>query len=115
EEFGVNQALISDITWHTDHVRCGHGPAVSLRDRYLPRWTFLERVLAAAEASSVPFQREIEGAGSSDGGWIERSGYPIDGVFVGAPQKHSHTPLEEVEAGDLEAMVSLYVELVARL
>jgi putative aminopeptidase FrvX len=92
EEFHVAQALISDITWHTEHVHCGRGPAVSLRDRFLPRQAYLERVLAAAEAAGVPYQREVEGEGSSDGGWIERSGYPLDWVFVGAPQKRSHTP-----------------------
>jgi putative aminopeptidase FrvX len=101
EEYRVTQALISDITWHTDHVHCGRGPAVSRRDRFLPRRAFLERVLAAAEASGVPYQQEIEGEGSSDGGWIERSGYPVDWVFVGAPQKYSHTTREEDEVADL--------------
>jgi putative aminopeptidase FrvX len=115
EEYGLTQALISDITWHTDHIHCGRGPAVSLRDRYVPPQPFVERVLAAATASGIPFQREIESAGSSDGGWLERSGYPIDWVFIGAPQKRSHTSLEEVWVQDLAGMLDLYVALLERL
>ena len=57
-----------------------------------------------------PFQRL--GDGSSDGGWMERSGYPIDWVFVGAPQKASHTPAEEVDARDLRGMADLTTALV---
>src|SRR4051794_829240 len=58
ERYGVRQAIISDITWDTSHVHCGHGPAISLRDRFMPRQAYLERVLALAEKSGLPFQRE---------------------------------------------------------
>jgi putative aminopeptidase FrvX len=115
ERLGIEQALISDITWHTEHVHCGKGPAVSLRDRNLPRQAFLDRVLAAAEASGIPFQREIETEGSSDGGAIERSGIPMDWVFVGAPQKDSHTPREVVDLNDLQDMARLTAALVRAL
>jgi putative aminopeptidase FrvX len=114
-ELGIRQALISDITWHTRFIRCGRGPAVSLRDRNLPRQAFLDRALAAAEASGIPFQREIESDGSSDGGAIERSGIPIDWLFVGAPQEDSHTPHEVVDLNDLHAMARLTAYLVRAL
>jgi putative aminopeptidase FrvX len=115
DELGIRQALISDITWHTEHVHRGRGAAVSLRDRLVPRQRFLDRVLQLAEASGVPYQREIESDGSSDGGVLERTGMPIDWCFVGAPQEHPHTPREVVQWSDLEKMVELYVYLVARL
>jgi putative aminopeptidase FrvX len=115
DQLGIRQALISDITWHTRHIRCGRGPAVSLRDRNLPRQSFLDRVLAAAESSGIPFQREIESDGSSDGGSIERSGVPMDWVFVGAPQEDSHTPHEVVHLNDLHDMVRLTAHLVQAL
>ncbi len=115
EQYGISRAIISDITWHTQHVRCGSGVAVSLRDRFVPRQAFLDRALAIADASGIPFQREIESAGSSDGGYIECSGYPIDWVFVGAPEKHPHTARESLDLRDLQAMVDLSVLLVREL
>jgi putative aminopeptidase FrvX len=115
DRLGVTQALISDITWHTRYIRRGRGPAVSLRDRNVPRQVFLDRVLAAAEASGVPFQREIETDGSSDGGAIERSGVPMDWLFVGAPQEASHTPHEVVDLNDLRDMARLTASLVRAL
>lgn len=115
DRLAVSQALISDITWHTRYIRRGRGPAVSLRDRNVPRQSYLDRVLAAAEASGIPFQREIETDGSSDGGSIERSGIPMDWVFVGAPQEASHTPHEVVDLNDLRDMARLTAHLVRSL
>jgi putative aminopeptidase FrvX len=115
EELGVRRALISDITWHTRHVKLGRGPAISHRDRSIPRQAFLRQVLEAARHSDVPFQEEVESAGGSDGSVIDRSAYPIDWVFVGAPQRHSHTDREVCLISDLEAMVALYTHLVGEL
>lgn len=107
ETHGISRALISDLTWDTAHVHCGAGVAVSLRDEFVPRQRFLAQVLALAERSGLPFQREIERSGSSDGGFLERSGLPWDWVFVGAPQKHPHTSRERVVVSDLYAMAAL--------
>ncbi|HEY3329616.1 MAG TPA: M20/M25/M40 family metallo-hydrolase [Capsulimonadaceae bacterium] len=107
EELGVRAAIISDITWHTDSILCGKGPAISLRDRYVPSQRFLRHILAIAGASGIPFQREIESAGGSDGAYIERSGYPIDWVFVGAPEKRPHTSTEQINLTDLRNMARL--------
>jgi putative aminopeptidase FrvX len=111
----IGQALISDITWHTRFIRRGRGPAVSLRDRNVPRQLYLDRILAAAEASGIPFQREIETDGSSDGGAIERSGIPMDWLFVGAPEEASHTPGEVLDLNDLRDMARLTAHLVRAL
>ena len=114
-ERGVAQALISDLTWHTRETPCGQGVAISLRDAFTPRQAFLERVLALAGASDIPHQREIQSAGSSDGGHLLRSATPIDWVFIGAPEKAPHTACERASVADLEAMVDLLVHLVDRL
>ena len=114
-ELHVTQALISDITWHTDWIKCGKGPAVSYRDRYMPRQRFLEHVLRLTERSGVPFQHEVEREGGSDGAYVERSTYPIDWVFIGAPQKRSHTVREQCSIRDLEQMRALYAYLVPAL
>jgi len=115
QDLNVTRALISDITWHTKGVKCGKGAAVSLRDRSVPRQRFLEEVLAAATDSGVPYQREVESDGGSDGSCIERSTFPIDWVFIGAPQKRPHTTREACVIADLQAMADLYAFLVPAL
>ena len=115
ENYAVDQALISDITWDTEHVHCGKGVAISLRDRMVPRQRFLDRVLSLAEVSGLPFQREIESSGGSDGAYLQRSGFPIDWVFVGAPEKHPHTDHEVVNVRDLRVMADMLVALVEGL
>jgi putative aminopeptidase FrvX len=115
QDLQITRALISDITWHTRGIKNGQGPAISFRDRSIPRQRFLDAVLAAATESGVPFQREVESSGGSDGSQIERSTFPIDWVFVGAPQKRSHTTREECEIADLHAMSDLYAALVPAL
>lgn len=115
QEMGISRALISDITWHTESIKNGKGPAISLRDQMPPRQRFLDEVLSAAADSRVPFQREVERAGGSDGHMIERSTYPVDWVFIGAPQKRSHTPREACHVPDLHAMVELYTHLIPAL
>lgn len=115
QDLGITRALISDITWHTGGIKNGKGPAISLRDRYVPRQRFLDEVLSAATESKVPFQREVESGGASDGAAVERSTFPIDWIFIGAPQKHSHTPKEECLISDLEGMSELYAYLVPAL
>lgn len=115
ETRGIKQALISDITWVTEGVRAGEGVAVSMRDRSIPRRTYVERVLRIAEASGVPYQIEVEGSGGSDGQEVQRSPYPVDWCFVGAPEDHVHSPDEKVHRADIEAMVRLYEVLMREL
>lgn len=112
EKHGITQALIADLTWDTRHIKRGRGVAVSLRDSRVPRQSYLNRVLALAEQSGLPFQREIESSGGSDGGGIDRSGVPMDWVFIGAPEKAPHTSRERVHVGDLQGMAALLVYLV---
>lgn len=111
----VRQALISDITWVTEGVQHGKGVAVSLRDRNIPRRKFIERILALADESGVTYQLEVEGGGSSDGREVHHSPYPIDWVFIGAPEDNVHSPKEKVHIKDLVAMISLYKFLMEHL
>ncbi|MDQ2798401.1 MAG: M20/M25/M40 family metallo-hydrolase, partial [Armatimonadota bacterium] len=115
EAYGITQALIADLTWHTKDIKCGKGVAVSLRDSCLPRGRYLDRILALAETSGLPFQREIESSGGSDGASLDRSGVPMDWVFVGAPEHGPHTIRECVNIGDLQGMAALLVHLVREL
>jgi len=114
-EVGVRQALISDLTWDTADIHCGGGVAISLRDSLVPRQRFLETVRGIAAASGVKHQLEVESAGGSDGGAIQRCGLPMDWAFVGAPEKAPHSAAETAVLSDLEAMADLLTILVREL
>jgi putative aminopeptidase FrvX len=115
EHTSIRQALIADITWATAHVVPGQGPAVSLRDAFVSRSTYFNRVRRIAERSGVPFQIEIQSGGSSDGGTLERAGFGIDWVFVGAAENGYHSGNEFLARDDAQNMLRLYTELVGEL
>lgn len=115
EKFGVCQALIADITWATESIHHGKGTAISLRDSGIPRKQFVNQVLDLAKQSQIPFQREVEGAGGSDGIELQKSPYPFDWCFVGAPESNVHSPDEQVHKDDLDSMVKMYGFLMQHL
>ena len=115
EEYKVKQALIADITWVTEGVQHGKGVAISMRDRNVPRQTFIRKIIDIATDSNIPFQLEVEASGSSDGRELQQSPYPIDWCFVGAPEDNVHSPDEKVHKKDVEAMISLYQKLMSTL
>jgi putative aminopeptidase FrvX len=115
KKWNVRQALISDITWATDGVALGKGVAISLRDRNIPRKVFVDKIISIAKKSKIDFQLEVEGTGSSDGGELQRSPYPFDWCFVGAPEQDPHTPDEKVHKNDIKSMIDLYSVLMKQL
>lgn len=115
EEYGVYQALISDITWVTSGVKHGGGVAISMRDSGLPRRSYLNRIIEIAEDSDIKYQLEVESAGGSDGGMLQKSDLPIDWCFIGAPEDNVHTPDEKVYKSDINAMVEMYKLLMDKL
>ena len=115
EEWGVKQALISDITWVTEGVKHGKGVAISRRDSGLPRRSYVDRIIKLANESNVPFQIEVESSGGSDGNQLQKSPYPFDWCFIGAPEDFVHSPDEKVHKKDIKSMVELYSYLMKRL
>jgi len=115
EHWGVRQALISDITWVTEGVVHGDGVAISMRDRNIPRRAFVQKIIKIAEDANIPFQLEVEGAGSSDGRELQVSPYPFDWCFVGAPEDNVHSPDEIVHKNDIKSMVALYQAVLKEL
>lgn len=115
EQWGVKQALISDITWVTEGVLHGEGVAISMRDRNVPRRSFVQKIMGIARESGIDYQLEVEGAGSSDGRELQLSAYPFDWCFVGAPEDHVHSPDERVHKHDIDCMIALYKVLMDKL
>lgn len=115
EHYGVKQALIADITWITSDIHHGHGPAISLKDRGVPRQAYVQKVLSLASQSGLTYQLEIEGDGGSDGLELQRAPYPFDWCFVGAGETNVHRPNETIHMNDLDNMVALYQYLMKQL
>lgn len=115
EQYAVKQALISDITWVTEGVKHGEGVAISMRDRGIPRRSYVNKIIELAKASGLKYQLEVEGAGGSDGKELQSSPYPFDWCFVGTPEDHVHSPNEKVHKADIAAMVGLYEYLMKYL
>ena len=68
-----------------------------------------------SKKSNIPFQLEVENAGGSDGNQLQKSPYPWDWCFVGAPENNVHSPDEKVHKKDINSMVLLYKELLEKL
>lgn len=111
----VTQALICDITWVTEGVKHGKGVAISHRDSGIPRKIYLNKIIEIAHKSTIPVQYEVESSGGSDGNSIQRSPYPIDWCFIGAPEDHVHSPNEKVHKKDIQSMLDIYSLLMEKL
>jgi putative aminopeptidase FrvX len=112
---GVRQALIADITWESAHIQLGAGAVVSLRDASIPRRKFLNQILDFAKESGIPFQKEIEKSGGSDGSYLQKSNVPVDWCFVGVPNRNTHKRPESINKNDLDNCLKLYRYLLNNL
>ena len=114
-KYNINKALISDITWVTEGIKAGEGVVISLRDSGIPRRTYINKIVKLAKESNINFQLEVESSGGSDGNEIQKSPYPIDWCFIGAPEQNVHSPKEKVHKNDIQAMVDIYKYLMENL
>jgi putative aminopeptidase FrvX len=115
ENYGVSQALISDISWISDGVFPAKGPVISLRDSLVPRRSYVNKIMAIAQKHNLPHQLEVEGSGGSDAKELQMAEYVWDWCFVGAAEQFVHTPDEKVHKKDIEGMINLYKALMKDL
>ncbi len=115
EDYGVSQALISDVTWVTDGVLPGKGTVISIKDQNIPRRSYTNKIIDLAVKNQIRFQLEVEDEGSSDGGEIQKMPYPIDWCFIGPPEKNVHSPKEKIHKKDIVATFEFYRILIDEL
>ncbi|GAB4292366.1 MAG: M42 family metallopeptidase [Marinilabiliales bacterium] len=114
EQLNINKALIADITWVTGGISHGNGVVISQRDKSIPRKSFFEQVKKLAKENNIKFQIEVENAGGSDGSEIQKAPYPIDWLFIGAPEDGVHSPNEKVHKNDVKSMLEIYKLLLKK-
>lgn len=115
KKYGIQQALISDISWISDGVHYAKGPVISMRDSLIPRRSYINKIIDIANKNKCAYQLEVEGAGGSDAGALQMSENPWDWCFVGAAEENVHTPDEKVHKKDIEGMIKLYEVLMKEL
>ena len=114
-KYNINKALISDITWVTEGVKAGKGVVISLRDSGIPRRSFVNKIITLAKSHNIHYQLEVESSGGSDGNEIQKSPFPLDWCFIGAPEKNVHSPKEKVHKKDIKSMLQIYNMLMKEL
>jgi len=115
DKYAVRQALISDITWVTEGIIHKGGVAISMRDKSIPRRSYLNKIINIAEKYKIQYQLEVESAGGSDGSFLQSSDLPIDWCFIGAPEDNVHSPHERIFINDVEEMIKFYKVLMKEL
>src|SRR5690554_7167611 len=86
-----------------------------MRDKAIPRRSYLNRIISIAEKHKVKYQLEVESAGGSDGSMLQNTDLPFDWCFIGAPEDNVHSPKERVFLNDIEEMIKLYKVLMKEL
>ena len=114
-KYNINKALISDITWVTEGVKAGKGVVISLRDSGIPRRSFVNKIISLAKSHNIHYQLEVESSGGSDGNEIQKSPFPVDWCFIGAPEQNVHSPKEKVHKKDIKSMLQIYNMLMKEL
>ncbi len=115
ENFGIQQALISDVTLLSPSIKHKKGVAITVRDRGIPRQSFVRKVIQVAKDAGITYQLEVEKTGGSDGNSLQMSTFAWDWCFVGPPEDNYHRPGEKVALTDLKAMLDLYKVLIETL
>jgi tetrahedral aminopeptidase len=96
-------------------VRLGAGPAIKVRDARMladPRVKTL--LVERAQAAGVPSQLEILEGGSTDAAAIQVAGAGVPAGALSIPCRYIHTPSEMVDFGDVQAAVTLLLEVLQK-
>jgi putative aminopeptidase FrvX len=97
-----------------DTVKMDGGPSIAMGPNFDARLS--DRLVEAARAIELPFQREPIPAESGTDAWriqVSREGVPC--ALVGIPVKYMHTPVETVCLRDIERAGRLLAEAICRL
>ncbi len=115
ERYGIRQFIIVDTTYTTEGIFHDKGVVISMRDAYIPRKIFIDKIINIANINNVKHQLEVEQNGSSDGASVQKSPYPADWCFVGPPISNIHSPNEIINKNDIFAALKLYRLLMEKL
>lgn len=113
---GTIGADMPDIPDHSQPVRLGFGPAISVADRSI---IVTRRVLRAmesiAEATDIPYQYKLPTYGGTDAGAIHLTRGGVLAGIVSVPCRYIHSPISTLRLSDFELTSRFVTELVKGL
>jgi putative aminopeptidase FrvX len=56
KKYKILQALISDITWATDGIFCGKGVVVTMRDKFIPRKSYTDKICNILKKNGIKYR-----------------------------------------------------------
>ncbi len=104
EKHQIEKVIVLDTTFASEGITPGNGLVLTVMDYYLPTRKWLLEIKNFLETNSINYQLEIADFGSSDGGYIHTSPYPIQWCFLGIACQHYHSPNEIIQLSDVKLM-----------
>ncbi|MFC2079658.1 M42 family metallopeptidase [Candidatus Bipolaricaulota bacterium] len=113
---GTIGADMPGVPDHSQPVRLGCGPAISVADRSI---VVTRKVLIAmesiAEAASIPYQYKLPTYGGTDAGAIHLTRGGVLAGIVSVPCRYIHSPISTLRMTDFDLTSRLVTELVRQL
>ena len=116
EGIALDVTISGDIPeWNFNAVKLGEGAAVKIKDgRSISNPDVVKRMIEAAKAADVPYQREVLPYGGTDAGAMQlsRGGMPVGTLSI--PCRYVHSACEMIDLRDMEGAKKLLIEYVKR-
>ena len=113
---GTIGADMPGVPDHSQPVRLGRGPAISVADRSI---VVTRRVLCAmesiADTAGIPYQHKLPTYGGTDAGAIHLAGGGVLAGIVSVPCRYIHSPISTLRLADFELTSRFVTELVKEL
>jgi putative aminopeptidase len=101
----------------------GGGPGMSLYSFHgrgtlngvIPHPAMVRLIEGTAAALNMPLQRSAHIGALTDLSYVQTVGQGVAAIDMGFPMRHSHSALEVVDMGDLEALTTLMVAAIVRI
>ncbi len=100
---------------HPMSISLGKGTAIKVKDAGMIAHVGLVKLMKQrAEEADIPYQLEVLEGGSTDARSIQISNAGSAAGCISIPCRYVHSPSETVDVGDVEASVSLLVEILSK-
>ena len=113
---GTIGADMPGVPEHSQPVRLGRGPAISVADRSIVvNRKVLHAMESIAEAANIPYQYKLPTYGGTDAGAIHLSRGGVLAGIVSVPCRYIHSPISTLQLADFELTSRFVTELVKNL
>jgi endoglucanase len=113
---GTIGADMPDVPDHSQPVRLGRGPAISVADRsIIVSRKVLHAMETIADEAGIPYQYKLPTYGGTDAGAIHLSRSGVLAGVVSVPCRYIHSPISTLRLADFESTSRFVTELVKHL